>query len=63
MRIIIINVLQCLVKKDKEDQNDPSMDEFFNNLATAYEDPALSPVDYSRNTDRQRAPLLQVPSS
>lgn len=51
---------ECLVKKDREDQNDPTMAEFFSKLATAYQDPALLPVDYSRSMDRQNSPLLHA---
>lgn len=46
---------QNLIKKDREDHNDPDMPEFYNRLVTAYKDPALSPVEFP-NVDGQRAP-------
>ncbi|KAF2299414.1 hypothetical protein GH714_031869 [Hevea brasiliensis] len=49
---------ECLIKKDREDQNDPCMDEFYGKLVTAYRDPALMPVHYARNDDRHNSPLL-----
>ncbi|KAJ9173253.1 hypothetical protein P3X46_016410 [Hevea brasiliensis] len=49
---------ECLIKKDREDQNDPCMDEFYGKLVTAYRDPALMPVHYARNDDRRNSPLL-----
>ncbi|KAJ9147582.1 hypothetical protein P3X46_029726 [Hevea brasiliensis] len=49
---------ECLIKKDKEDQNEPSMAEFYDKLVTAYRDPALMPVQYARNVDRHNSPLL-----
>lgn len=52
--------LQCLIKKDTEDQNDPTIGEFYNRLATAYEDPAMKPTHYSLSTDSRSTPLLQA---
>lgn len=43
--------MQCLVKKDNDDQNDPSMPEFLDKLVTAYRDPALKPINYSGRSD------------
>ncbi|KAL8142314.1 hypothetical protein V2J09_015346 [Rumex salicifolius] len=40
---------ESLIKKDREDSNDPAMDEFLNKLVTAYQDPALSPLKLSNN--------------
>lgn len=54
-----INVSQCLIKKDKDDQNDATMDAFYEKLVTAYRDPALSPIRIAENTDGLRSPLLQ----
>ena len=48
--------LQVLIKKDREEENDPSMNEFFDELVTAYQDPALMPIHYS--TDSLNSPLL-----
>ncbi|GMI67423.1 hypothetical protein 1, ARABIDOPSIS THALIANA HYPOTHETICAL PROTEIN 1 [Hibiscus trionum] len=50
---------ECLIKKDRKDQEDPTMTEFLENLATAYQDPAMMPVRYSRNVDGRSSPLLR----
>ncbi|KAI8541688.1 hypothetical protein RHMOL_Rhmol08G0081600 [Rhododendron molle] len=42
---------ECLIKKDHDDQNDPSMPEFLDKLVTAYRDPALKPINYSGRSD------------
>ncbi|PSS35126.1 CSC1-like protein [Actinidia chinensis var. chinensis] len=47
---------ECLIKKDRDDQNDPSMPEFFDKLVTAYRDPTLMPINYSGN-DRHHSLL------
>lgn len=52
-------LLQCLIKKDREEHNDPRMGEFLEKLMSAYEDPVLKPTQYSRNADSQTSPLLQ----
>ena len=52
--------MQCLAKKDKEDQSDPSMDAFYDKLTTAYEDPALMPIRRRRSTDGHNSPLLSA---
>lgn len=49
--------MQCLIKRDLGDQNDPSMPEFLDKLVTAYRDPALKPINYSERSSRD--PLLQ----
>lgn len=49
---------ECLIKKDREDQNDPTMTEFLDKLVTAYRDPALMPIQYSESLDRHTSPLL-----
>ncbi|KAL5100187.1 hypothetical protein RYX36_004514 [Vicia faba] len=49
---------ESLIKKDREDLNDPIMAEFYNNLIDAYKDPALVPVQYSSNTDSLSNPLI-----
>ncbi|XWS30224.1 hypothetical protein CRYUN_Cryun24cG0098700 [Craigia yunnanensis] len=51
---------ECLVKKDRGDQNDPSMTEFLEKLATTYQDPALMPLQYSRSDDGRSSPLLRA---
>lgn len=43
--------MQCLIKKDHDDQNDPSMPEFLDKLVTAYRDPALMPINHSGRSD------------
>ncbi|KAK4604145.1 hypothetical protein RGQ29_012596 [Quercus rubra] len=48
---------ECLVKKDKEDLNDPTITEFYEKLVIAYRDPVLS-TQYPRSTDGHNSPLL-----
>jgi calcium permeable stress-gated cation channel len=50
--------MQSLIKKDREEQSKPEMTEFFNNLATAYYDPVLKPIQLSSSSDEHTAPLL-----
>lgn len=47
-----------MLKKDKEEQNDPTIASFHERLATAYQDPALLHVGYSGNNASIIAPLL-----
>lgn len=54
------HVSQCLIKKDKDDQNDATMDAFYEKLVTAYRDPALSPIRITENVDGHSSPLLQA---
>ncbi|KAL1824486.1 hypothetical protein ACET3Z_011264 [Daucus carota] len=49
---------ECLIKKDKNDQNNPTMDAFYEKLVTAYRDPALSPIQITESIDGLSAPLL-----
>ncbi|XP_027358106.1 CSC1-like protein HYP1 isoform X2 [Abrus precatorius] len=49
---------ECLIKKDRADQNEHNMSEFYDNLANAYHDPALMPLKYSERSDSQSSPLL-----
>ncbi|XP_073107245.1 CSC1-like protein HYP1 [Elaeis guineensis] len=50
---------ETLIKKDREDQNDPAkMAEFFDKLVTAYRDPALMPINHSQNSNEHTSPLL-----
>lgn len=49
---------EVLVKRDKEDHNDVKMAEFYDTLATAYQDPALLPIQYSANRDSLSSPLI-----
>lgn len=49
---------ESLIKKDREDSNDPAMGEFLDKLVTAYQDPALSPLQLSNNPDSRTTPLL-----
>jgi len=51
-------LLQCLIKKDRADQNDPNMSEFYDKLTNAYNDPALMPIKYSGRFSSHRSPLL-----
>ncbi|XP_057485013.1 CSC1-like protein At1g69450 [Actinidia eriantha] len=52
---------ETLIKKDREDRDDATMAEFFDKMATAYQDPALLPVQYSINSDSHSSPLLSSP--
>ncbi|CAN1187775.1 CSC1-like protein At1g69450 [Linum perenne] len=47
---------EVLLRKDRTDHNNGSMSEFYSTLVSAYEDPALVPVDHS--TDSLNQPLL-----
>ncbi|KAK6931276.1 CSC1/OSCA1-like, 7TM region [Dillenia turbinata] len=51
---------ESLIKKDRGDIHDGSMEEFFESLVTAYQDPALLPIQYSSHTDGHSTPLLRV---
>lgn len=51
---------QSLIKRDKDDQGDPTISSFYEKLVTAYQDPALMPVRYSRNDERITSPLLRA---
>ncbi|XXG46923.1 hypothetical protein AAC387_Pa02g1651 [Persea americana] len=50
---------ESLIKKDRGDQNDATMGEFYEKLKIAYRDPALLPVQFSGNDDR-RSSLLRA---
>ncbi|KAB2610284.1 CSC1-like protein HYP1 [Pyrus ussuriensis x Pyrus communis] len=50
---------ECLIKKDREDEKDPTISAFYEKLTTAYRDPALLPMQHPRSTDGYRSPLLQ----
>ncbi|XP_056165319.1 CSC1-like protein At1g69450 isoform X3 [Syzygium oleosum] len=56
--IFVAYSAETLVKKDREDQNDPSMLEFLDKLVTAYQDPALLPIQFSVHSDGLNSPLL-----
>ncbi|XP_061978858.1 CSC1-like protein HYP1 [Populus nigra] len=49
---------ECLIKKDRKDLHEAGMTEFYDKLVTAYQDPALRPVQYARSSDRDTSPLL-----
>ncbi|KAK3222963.1 hypothetical protein Dsin_009988 [Dipteronia sinensis] len=49
---------ETLIKKDRGDQDDATMGEFFDTLTTAYQDPAMLPVRYSENADNLNEPLI-----
>lgn len=58
--IFKVYAAECLIKKDREEQNDPRMTEFLDKLVTAYQDPALRRSHYRRTDgDRPTSPLLQ----
>ncbi|CAK7326134.1 unnamed protein product [Dovyalis caffra] len=50
--IFIAYSAEVLIKKDREDQNDATMSEFFDKLATAYQDPALMPIQHLHSAER-----------
>ncbi|CAN6708584.1 unnamed protein product [Malus baccata var. baccata] len=50
---------ECLIKKDREDEKDPTIYAFYEKLTTAYRDPALMPMQHPRSTDGHSSPLLQ----
>ncbi|KAM7268622.1 hypothetical protein ACFE04_010788 [Oxalis oulophora] len=50
---------ECMVKRDKEDENDPDMSEFFEKLVKAYQDPVMTRIRSSDNSDNNlNSPLL-----
>ncbi|XP_014633436.1 CSC1-like protein At1g69450 [Glycine soja] len=50
---------ESLIKKDRQDQNDATMTQFYENLVNAYKDPALLPIQHSPyNNDSIRSPLI-----
>ncbi|KAL5553722.1 hypothetical protein UlMin_041123 [Ulmus minor] len=49
---------ESLIKRDRQDEADPAMAEFFNNLVTAYQDPALVPTHFSENSSSLSSPLI-----
>lgn len=48
---------ECLIKRDREDQTDPRMAEFYDKLVSAYQDPAQRRVG-DTDTDTDSSPLL-----
>lgn len=50
--------MQCLIKKDKNDQINGSSQEFFDRLKSAYQDPTSLPIQYTDNLGRLNSPLL-----
>ncbi|RDY11325.1 CSC1-like protein [Mucuna pruriens] len=56
--IFVAYSAESLIKKDREDQNDATMTQFYENLVNAYKDPALLPIHYSPNNDSLRSPLI-----
>uniref|UniRef100_A0A7N1A1A0 Uncharacterized protein n=1 Tax=Kalanchoe fedtschenkoi TaxID=63787 RepID=A0A7N1A1A0_KALFE len=49
---------ETLIKKDRQDRNDPAMSEFLDKLATAYQDPALMPIPFPPDPESLTSPLL-----
>ncbi|KAJ4830684.1 hypothetical protein Tsubulata_047763, partial [Turnera subulata] len=49
---------EVLITKDRQDRNDTTMSEFYDKLATAYQDPALMPIRYSESSESLSRPLL-----
>uniref|UniRef100_M4FDH4 CSC1-like protein HYP1 n=1 Tax=Brassica campestris TaxID=3711 RepID=M4FDH4_BRACM len=50
---------ECLVNKDKADEREENMSEFYSKLVVAYRDPALSASQYSRDMSPEDPPLLR----
>ncbi|XP_062161985.1 CSC1-like protein HYP1 isoform X1 [Alnus glutinosa] len=48
---------ETLIKKDRADENDAALAEFLDNLVTAYQDPAFTPIHFSSN-DGLHSPLI-----
>ncbi|KAG8384669.1 hypothetical protein BUALT_Bualt04G0142000 [Buddleja alternifolia] len=50
---------ECLINKDRLDQSDPTISSFYDELATAYRDPAMKPIRYSSESgESSHSPLL-----
>ncbi|XP_062111373.1 CSC1-like protein At1g69450 [Humulus lupulus] len=51
---------ESLIKRDRQDEGDPAMAEFFEKLVTSYEDPAMMPIHFSSDsdTDSLHSPLI-----
>ncbi|KAE8023199.1 hypothetical protein FH972_008928 [Carpinus fangiana] len=49
---------ESLIKKDRADENDAAMAEFYDSLVTAYQDPAFLPIHFSSNSDSIHSPLI-----
>ncbi|KAL4581798.1 hypothetical protein LXL04_006326 [Taraxacum kok-saghyz] len=49
---------ELMIKKDRRDENDPALSHFHEKLITAYQDPALKPIQFSTRTDSHNSPLL-----
>ncbi|POO03476.1 Calcium-dependent channel [Trema orientale] len=58
--IFVAYSAESLIKRDRQDEGDPAMAKFFQELVTAYQDPALMPIRYSPDTDTDslHRPLL-----
>ncbi|KAL9226087.1 hypothetical protein vseg_001937 [Gypsophila vaccaria] len=50
---------ECLVTKDKKEQDDPRMAEFMDKLVDAYQDPALKPKVNNDDGNQHTSPLLR----
>ncbi|XWS64220.1 hypothetical protein CRYUN_Cryun06bG0167900 [Craigia yunnanensis] len=51
---------EVLIKRDREDRHDPTMAEFYDNQVTAYQDPALLPIQFSANADSLNGLLISA---
>ncbi|KAK4477597.1 hypothetical protein RD792_016833 [Penstemon davidsonii] len=49
---------ECLINKDRLDQRDPTLSSFYDELTTAYRDPAMKPIRYSLTSENSTSPLL-----
>lgn len=51
---------ECLIKKDRDDENELTIADFRDKLVTAYQDPALVPIQYLESSDGYNSPLLRT---
>ncbi|KAL4184490.1 hypothetical protein AMTRI_Chr10g1260 [Amborella trichopoda] len=49
---------QSLITRDREDEKNMEMDQFYNKLVNAYRDPALLPIQFSKSEHGNTTPLL-----
>ncbi|CAA0828396.1 CSC1-like protein HYP1 [Striga hermonthica] len=51
---------ECLINKDRLDQYEPTISSFYDELSTAYRDPAMNLVRYSDSGENSSSPLLRA---
>ncbi|ERN06500.1 CSC1-like protein HYP1 [Amborella trichopoda] len=50
--------VESLITRDREDEKNMEMDQFYNKLVNAYRDPALLPIQFSKSEHGNTTPLL-----